>query len=392
MPRPKEVTVAATVAFVGSGIFVAAGTAIGLVSAYYYRAVREQYPQLVPYRTDNPDAAIVLQVMLTATLMPIVLGIVGILTGRGLLRMKHWARMSVIAWCFVSALLCLVGIAYRSQGTGLLFLFMLFLLPVNAWWLLLFFRRDVAAQFGAATTDPPRSLLVQERRSTMAKWMGVSIGTIVVMLLGFYAWHSYQHRQLVHELELSRDAIGACKTWHYHTVRKVPNNPDETIDRDITCPVFQHSTVSVFGGDGSPLVREYVTYFGTGYAYVEGQWKEPARGPYAQQKEEIFECRYGAIGSDENSLTFAAFLEDSSIVRGDEVDLQGETCRNYRITTPTPYDLNQMQFQFTICINERDHLPRQTRRVHPGDTEESVSYFSDWSTSSEPQLPPGFSK
>jgi hypothetical protein len=43
-----------------------------------------------------------------------------------------------------------------------------------------------------------------------------------------------------------------------------------------------------------------------------------------------------------------------------------------------------------MCINEQDHLPRETRRTVPGSEQEGVSTFTQWNAMTEPQLPAGF--
>ena len=60
------------------------------------------------------------------------------------------------------------------------------------------------------------------------------------------------------------------------------------------------------------------------------------------------------------------------------------------VTLPTPHDEAEKDFRFSICIDERDHLPEQTRRTPPGSNQERVSTYTHWDVGSEPQLPAGF--
>jgi hypothetical protein len=401
MSRPREVSIAAIVAFVGSGLFILAGVGVGLVSGVFLWAFHQENPNLSLRGVSDPSLLLVRNVLIVAIIVPILLGLAGAITAKGMLRMKRWSRISTIAWCVTSTLVCLLGLAHPRLGPELqisstpILALMLFLIPINAWWLMLFYRPAMVAEFG-----PPAIVLRNDARSGATRfrkgnWLIVSAAVIVGVPLGLASWRHYQQKELMHEIELSRDAVASAKGWHYHTIRKVGGYSPETIDKDTTCPVFQHSIVTDGSPEGGSVVRESINYFGTTYVRFNGQWIE-SKGRQidndAQGKIEIMECTRGPLGLDENSLPYAAVIEDGSVVREEVQSVAEETCRDYHVSVPTPEDPQEKAFEFTICINELDHLPRETRRVQPGTNEESVSRYSNWTASGDPKLPPDFSK
>jgi len=64
-------------------------------------------------------------------------------------------------------------------------------------------------------------------------------------------------------------------------------------------------------------------------------------------------------------LPLDSFIEDGSVKRGVLRQVNGDSCRDYQVSAPTPHDPAERKFEFTICINELDHLPRETRRTAP---------------------------
>jgi len=224
----------------------------------------------------------------------------------------------------------------------------------------------------------------------MKKWLGVAAALIVgVVVLGRMMWLNSPMR----EIERSRDAVAAAKSWHYHTVRYIPGLPLETYDIDTLCPGFQHfidSTTRI--QDDAPLVRDTITYAGYTYVLQGGRYVIPGNTQYridanAARNDHILECDVGPIGADQNSLPYKAILE-GSVTRGAEHEVEGNTCRDYDVTVSTPHDPEEKEFHFSICINEADHFPRQTRRTPPGYSHEGVGTYTQWNLMREPPLPP----
>ena len=224
----------------------------------------------------------------------------------------------------------------------------------------------------------------------MKKWLGIGAALIVgVIVLGRMMWLNSPMR----EIERSRDAVAASKSWHYHTVRYIPGLPLETFDIDVLCPGFQHfidSTTRM--QDGAPLVIDTITYAGHAYRLTGGRYVIPGDTQYqinanAARVSAIIECDVGPIGADQNSLPYKAMLE-GTVKRGQDREVENDSCTDYNVTVPTPHDPQEKDFHFTICINENDHLPRQTRRTLPGYTHEGVSTYTQWNVMREPQLPP----
>jgi hypothetical protein len=216
----------------------------------------------------------------------------------------------------------------------------------------------------------------------MAKWIAVAVVLIVLAAgLGWWNWRNSPMR----EMERSEKAAASAKSWHYHSLHYFPASAPETFDIDTFCPAFQHTIRSATNQDGSPRVLDSIIYFGRSYGRVEGQWVlSPGNG---QGSKPIFECDTGSLGSDDNSLPYTAFVSDGSVRRGGVRSVAGESCRDYEIAVATPHDPSEKEFRFSMCINEQDHLPRETRRTAPGAGAEGVSNYSQWNAFSEPQLP-----
>jgi hypothetical protein len=110
----------------------------------------------------------------------------------------------------------------------------------------------------------------------------------------------------------------------------------------------------------------------------------------AQGSIPIFECLKGTMGNDSNSLPYAAIIQDGTVRRGAVRNVRDESCTDYEIAVATPHDPEEKEFRFAMCINEEDHLPRETRRTPPGSDEESISDYTQWNALSKPDLPEGF--
>jgi hypothetical protein len=219
----------------------------------------------------------------------------------------------------------------------------------------------------------------------MAKWIAVAVVLIVLAAgLGWWNWRNSAMR----EMERSEKAVASSKSWHYQSLHHFPASPPETFDIDTFCPAFQHTVRVATDQNGSPRILDSIIYFGRAYGRVDGQWvlgKGNAQGFLP-----IFECDKGALGSDDNSLPYEAFVSDGSVRSGGVRSVAGESCRDYKIAVATPHDPSEKEFRFSMCINEQDHFPRETRRTAPGASEEGVSNYSQWNAFSEPQLPADF--
>jgi hypothetical protein len=393
MHRPREITAAAVVAFVGSGLFILAGLILAASVAIMLHSISQKYPG-VSFRNAGPDFREVMRIIGYGIAIPVVLGVIGIITGRGLLRLKPWARKSAIAWSIGSSLLCLAALAHpqfksgvRLNPAGILAL-MLFLFPINAWWLMLFFRPATKSIFTLPGTAPR---IVERPEWLRENFMAKSIIVVAVLLLfAVGAGLMLRRNSPMREIERSRDALAAVKSWHFHSVRYFPPQPAETVDTDTICPSFQRSTNSWEDANGQPQSRDSIRYFTNVYNYVGGHWviAPQSRGTLP----DIPECTYGPMNMNENSLNYSGVIEDGTVRRGELKDVNGESCREYYISVPTPHDPAEKEYQFTVCINEQDHLPRETRHTAPGSSHEGVSTFGQWNAMSEPQLPPEISK
>ena len=392
MPRPREITTAAVVAFLGSGLFLSSGVLLGVSLNHLLQSLFEKYPGLDIDRSADSAVPLLKNILFSISFISVVLGGLGAITAIGLLRMRQWARRSVILWCIVSTLACLLGLVYpgprsefRISPTPILVL-MLFVFPINAWWLLLFFRVEIKAQFAPLGSVPGNSQW-QLRRLLMPKWIIVAV--IVVLLAAGLGW-TYWRNAPMREIERARASVAAKNTWHYHTVkwnRVDPHLPPDAFDVDTTCPSFQHSIQSGTDRNGARAVFDSINYFGRVYNHVGDQWML-ARG--AQGSIPIFECIKSSIGNDENSLPFDGIVADGAVQRGALGEVAGESCRYYDIAVPTPHDTAEKEFRFTMCINEQDHLPRETRRTPPGFAQEGVSTYTQWNSLARPQLPSDF--
>lgn len=224
----------------------------------------------------------------------------------------------------------------------------------------------------------------------MLKW--IVAGLVVILLIAGLGWMNWRNSPM-REMERSSAAVDSAKSWHYHSVRTPPGLPPDTFDKDTFCPSFQHTIQSGTDRNGAPIVFETVIYLGRSYGLVAGRWVSSGGRQAdinAQGSIPIFECPNRVLGSDENSLPYESILKDSSVRRGGVRQVESDSCRDYEIAVPTPHDAQEKEFQFSMCINELDHLPRETRRTPPGAQLEGVSTYTQWNAMSEPQLPTGF--
>jgi hypothetical protein len=156
-----SVTAAGVVAIVGS-VLVLLGTAFGFL-AVLTLLKSQAGPALPSLARATAEGTMVLFFGLA---------ILGIFTGVGVLRLKNWARISVLVWSGVTAAICAFILAFLA--------FIPFPVPPNAgtpsnmatlvrlstalvyglplaiavWWLILFSRKTIAAQFETGIGNP----------------------------------------------------------------------------------------------------------------------------------------------------------------------------------------------------------------------------------------------
>src|SRR5260370_37855882 len=106
MNRPREITAAAVVALIGSGLFVLAGLLLAATIGVMLLGISQKYPG-VSFHSSDPDFRQVEAIIGAGIVIPLVLGAIGFFTGRGLLRMTPWVRQYAVARIVSASLLCL---------------------------------------------------------------------------------------------------------------------------------------------------------------------------------------------------------------------------------------------------------------------------------------------
>jgi hypothetical protein len=153
-PGSAAVTASGVIAILGS-VFTIVGILFGLVGIFIAATVPNA-PPMVP------------AVRLIATLMMLAflaVAIFGIASGVGLIRFRNWARIATLVWSGIAAPICLVAISAMLlvplpetpnspiPNLALRLIVSVFYgvpLAIASWWLILFTRPRVIAQFRAA--------------------------------------------------------------------------------------------------------------------------------------------------------------------------------------------------------------------------------------------------
>lgn len=395
--RPREFTAAAVTALIGGGLLVLFGLLSGYAFGNLFHSVSQKYPGLTFNQTDSP-APYFQSILIAMVATPLVVGVIGVVTGFGLLRMRLWARLSMIVWCVVSTLACFVALFYPGPHSefhinpAFVYAPMLVIVPVNSWLLpLLRPRRKAVAQ-----TPAVAGVIAQTRNAKVLFTRTRVILAVVIVLagagLGWLKWVTSPMR----EIERSSAAVARATGWHYHIVRlnlADSGLPPDTIEKDTFCPSYQRTIQSGIGSNGAPVTFDSISFDGHAYRRVGDRWDSNQNRQQeidARGSAPIFECSNGAVGTDQNSLPYQAILGDGDVKRGPVREADGASCRDYEISVPTPHDPAEKDFRFAMCINESDHLPREIRRTLPGASQETVSTYSQWNAWSEPPLPAGF--
>jgi hypothetical protein len=202
----------------------------------------------------------------------------------------------------------------------------------------------------------------------------------LLALVSYVLWWNSPTR----EIRRTYAALMQQKTSHSHTVRSFQGSPPQTYDIDFFCPSFEHYKNQYTDWSGSPAVRENIRYNGTYYNFVNGRWTKTG------ERAEINECRHGPlVDGDGIAFPFEMLGRGTKIERGAFQTVGGDSCRDYKIIIPTPYDMLHKDYRFAMCINEIDHLPRQTRRDASIAGQDESNEYSKWGDISEPPLPYG---
>jgi hypothetical protein len=152
-PRPSGPVVAAgIVAIIGSCLAIL-GAVLGLFGM-----------TMLPSTPSAGQLPSGIQTMATVVLVVwLAVAVFGITTGVGILRLKNWARISALAWAAISAGLCSIILLFSmimplpapngphpiSTTTLRMFIILFYSIPVvvGIWWLILFNRPRVRAEF-----------------------------------------------------------------------------------------------------------------------------------------------------------------------------------------------------------------------------------------------------
>jgi hypothetical protein len=219
----------------------------------------------------------------------------------------------------------------------------------------------------------------------VAKWIVASVASVVVVAAGvaLVAWERSPKREIVR----SRTALLTATSWHFHTERVFLNIPPETVDMDVVCPNFEHRTARGTRADGTRAVNEFIQVRGRTYYHVADEW-QLAKAPAST----FWDCdQHGTLlDGDGNSLPYVAILKEGTVQRGELRHSGDEACRDYDVMVPVPSNILEREYRFFLCINEIDHLPRETRRKPRGSDHEDVKMYSEWNEHTEPQLPADF--
>src|SRR5260370_5288452 len=160
--RSASVTAAGIVAIIGS-VLTLLGSCL-IVVAILVTPASQTGPQLPSFVRNLTVGAIAFFASLA---------ILGIFTGVGVLRLKSWARISALVWSGITAAICGFGLAFltfiplptpASSPTPVSIMafvrvptgfFYAAPLGIAIWWLILFQRKRIAAQFAAPGIDVP---------------------------------------------------------------------------------------------------------------------------------------------------------------------------------------------------------------------------------------------
>lgn len=160
LKKPSAAVIASGVVAIVGSVLVLLGAAMGLMGILMAPLSRAN-PQLPPFARAIAEGTVALI---------LALGIFGVFSGIGLLRLKNWARISTLVWAGITVVisaLVLVAFAFAPfptspnappnlggfvRTTALVFYGLP--LAIGIWWLILFNRQSIANQFVQAAGGP----------------------------------------------------------------------------------------------------------------------------------------------------------------------------------------------------------------------------------------------
>jgi len=193
-PKPSPSVIAAAVAAILFGLAILLITSSGFFGVMLYTLPKTS-PELPPFARAAGLSVMAFMMCLSAF---------GIATGIGLIFLRNWARISLLIWAGFSLFFGIIGIPiafflpFASPPNTpdlpaesllwvrwiLLFVYGLPLL-FGVWWLILFNRRTVKAQFARAADSADSGLLQKPRRPlplTVLAWFFISTAANIVIL------------------------------------------------------------------------------------------------------------------------------------------------------------------------------------------------------------------
>jgi len=193
-PKPPPSVIAAAVAAILFGLAILLITSFGFFGMMLYTLPKTS-PELPPFARAAGLGVMAFMMCLSAF---------GVATGIGLILLRNWARISLLIWAGFSVFFGVIGIpiafflpfvsapnAPDLPAESLLWvrwiLLFVYGLPLlfGIWWLILFNRRTVKAQFARAADSADSGLLQKPRRPlplTILAWFFISTAANVVLL------------------------------------------------------------------------------------------------------------------------------------------------------------------------------------------------------------------
>ena len=174
----------------------------------------------------------------------------------------------------------------------------------------------------------------------------------------------------------AQNALRAARSWRMQTAVETPAQSHTTVI-EVSCPESDHRRTDVTFKDGHAPFRIEEIHIGLqGFEWQpSGEWKrrESEFGPGYRL------CHSMKQGQDFEPMPPLALLLQRGVIRkGDEMNLNGETCREWTVQLAAGAGTLRTE---KICIHPKDHLPR--RRI----TAEATYLYSDWNTPIEITAP-----
>lgn len=188
--RTASITAAGVVAIIGS-VLVLLGAALGLIGILIIAPVSGTGPAVPRFTKFIAEGTIA---------FILALGILGVFTGVGLLRLRNWARISTLVWSGVTVAMCAfvlvimviapfpappnapTNLAGFVRATVLIFYGIP--LAIGTWWLILFNKKSVTDQFDQSADRPlDASGFPEEPISTSKSALPLPVTVLAVFLV-----------------------------------------------------------------------------------------------------------------------------------------------------------------------------------------------------------------